>query len=279
MAERFRARVFIAGINPYVDVPARVSRAFAPHARGGRVRVECTLKGVSMQATLVPVKGGRHRLYLHGGMRAAAGVVVGDTVSFSLRASGDEVPVPADLARGLGSARAAFDALGAARRRELVRFIEAARTPALRERRIVETVDHLAGRAAEPARKAAVALDRPLWTCPKCGNSFVTRNMNHSCARHTLDDPFTGKPPAIRALFDRLRARVDACGPGVKLVAYRDRIAFMVKVRFAGAPDAQRARPAPLAHPPLRAPALPQDRDPVPQRPRLHAASHRSFTA
>ncbi len=38
----------------------------------------------------------------------------------------------------------------------------------------------------------------------------------------------------IRELFDRLRAMVGACGP-VKVVAYRDRVGFMVRVRFAGA--------------------------------------------
>ena len=25
---------------------------------------------------------------------------------------------------------------------------------------------------------------KPLWTCPKCGHSFVTRNIWHSCNRY-----------------------------------------------------------------------------------------------
>jgi hypothetical protein len=44
---------------------------------------------------------------------------------------------------------------------------------------------------------------------------------------------FAGRPRA-RELFESFRALVDACGPS-KLVAYRDRVSFMVRVRFAGA--------------------------------------------
>jgi hypothetical protein len=58
--------------------------------------------------------------------------------------------------------------------------------------------------------------------------------MNHSCARRELDDPFRGKPALIRELFDRFRATLDERGP-TTIVVYRDRVAFMVKVRFTGA--------------------------------------------
>jgi hypothetical protein len=57
--------------------------------------------------------------------------------------------------------------------------------------------------------------------------------MSHSCARHALADVFRGRPPLVRSLFDRFRAMVDARGPTTTIV-YRDRVAFMVKVRFAG---------------------------------------------
>ena len=38
------------------------------------------------------------------------------------------------------------------------------------------------------------AQDRPLWRCPECGHTFVTRNLWHSCGRYTLDPHFAGKP-------------------------------------------------------------------------------------
>jgi hypothetical protein len=57
--------------------------------------------------------------------------------------------------------------------------------------------------------------------------------MNHSCEKHSLDEPFREKPAEILRLFDAVRQIVEAIGP-VTLVPYRDRVAFMVRVRFAG---------------------------------------------
>jgi hypothetical protein len=235
----FTAVVRKTGVSPYVEVPAAVSRAFAAHARAGRIRTAGTLEGVSIRATLVPVAGGRHRLYVHGGMRSAAGVDVGDRVRLVLRPlAADQVTVPRDLAAALRStrrARSAFDALAASHRRSLVRFVDDARTVATRARRIERTVEHV----LDPSRPFTGRATREsasgrLWTCPRCGNAFVNRNQWHSCRRHDLDAPFAGKPPEIRALFDRFRDMVEACGP-VRLQPYRDHVAFMVRVRFAGA--------------------------------------------
>lgn len=245
VSRRFRGRIDQAGVNPYVDVPQRVSRAFAPWARGGRVRVAGTLNGVPVRATLVPVGQGRHRLYVNGGMRAAAGVGVGDLVSLVLRPTGpDEVELPADVAAALADVagvQEAFAALAPSHRRELLRYVDDARTPQTRTRRIGRLVDHALGRApaSAPTGTARRGLQRQLWTCPRCGNAFVTRNQYHSCARHEVDESFVGKPPGIRELFERFRAMVEACGP-VTVVAYRDRVGFMARVRFAGATPRRR---------------------------------------
>jgi len=85
-----------------------------------------------------------------------------------------------------------------------------------------------------PAAGVAPKARRPLWTCPDCGQRFVHRNAYHSCRRHELDDAFARRPPEVRALFDRFREMVEACGP-VTLVPYHDRVGFMVDVRFAQA--------------------------------------------
>lgn len=56
--------------------------------------------------------GGRHILYLNGGMRSAVGGGVGDTVSIELRATAkDEIVVPPDVADGLAAIPGAADAL------------------------------------------------------------------------------------------------------------------------------------------------------------------------
>jgi hypothetical protein len=247
---RFRAIVRRLGPNPYVDVPARVSRTFAPHARAGRIAVRGTLNAAPIRATLIPARRRRHRLFVNGGMRTAAGVSVGDTVSLALWPTPpDAVPLPPDLASALRrepGARAAFGALSAPHRLQLLRHINDPRTPATRRRRISDVIAHaLARRTPASGRRApasaheapprALALRRrPLWTCPRCGAEFVNRNQWHSCRRHRLADLFAGKPARIRELFDRFRALVEGCGPA-KTVVYKDRVGFMVRVRFAAA--------------------------------------------
>jgi hypothetical protein len=232
----FEARVLFQAPNSYVDVPARISRGFAAHARAGRIRVAGRLQDVEVRGTLIPVRGGGHRLFLNGGVRAAAGVGVGDLVKLDLRpVEPDRASVPDDVRLAFAAEQGGstvFEALGQSHLRELVRFTDDARSPAGRARRIARAVGQVMQREATRERRSRPNGDA--WTCPRCGNRFVTRNMNHSCERHDLDEPFTGKPAFVRELFDRLRGMVEAIGP-VTLVVYRDRVAFMVDVRFCGA--------------------------------------------
>jgi len=74
---------------------------------------------------------------------------------------------------------------------------------------------------------------RPLWRCPKCGKYYVTRNMWHTCARHTLAEHFAGRNPVLRSLFDGLVALLRPCGP-VSVMPGKTGIAFQQRVRFAG---------------------------------------------
>ena len=232
--QRFQARIGKQGPNPYVDVPEEVSLAFAHHSRGGRVSVEGRLNEASIRATLVPVGKGRHRLYVNGGIRAAAGVAVGDTVSFELLSTAHtNVSVPEDLADALDEvdgAREAFEAMSPSHRRELIRYVDDARTPSTRERRIGRSVDHALGKPPADRRPSG----RPMWNCPRCGNRFVNKNQYHSCKRYSLTDSFEGKPDKIRGLFDRFREIVEAQGP-VKMTPYSDAVGFMVRVRFGNA--------------------------------------------
>jgi hypothetical protein len=75
---------------------------------------------------------------------------------------------------------------------------------------------------------------RPLWTCPKCGHRFVTKNLWHSCGRHTLASHFAGADPVIRRTFNRWRELARSNGP-VTVYAQKSRIIFMVRLRFGGA--------------------------------------------
>jgi hypothetical protein len=75
---------------------------------------------------------------------------------------------------------------------------------------------------------------RPLWTCPKCGHRFVTRNIWHSCGRYRLADHFEGADPVVREMFNRFRAILKECGP-MTIYPQKTRITCQVRVRFANA--------------------------------------------
>src|SRR5215212_9783020 len=71
-----------------------------------------------------------------------------------------------------------------------------------------------------------------LWRCPECDRSFANRNQSHACGRHDLAHHFKGKPPEIRALFDRVVAAIRKIGP-VRVLPEKTRIAFQVRMSFA----------------------------------------------
>jgi hypothetical protein len=76
------------------------------------------------------------------------------------------------------------------------------------------------------------AIDRPLWRCKKCGRGFANRHQSHSCGTHDLAHHFRGKPPEIRALYDRVVRLVKSIGP-VRVLPEKTRIAFQVRMSFA----------------------------------------------
>jgi Domain of unknown function (DUF5655) len=75
--------------------------------------------------------------------------------------------------------------------------------------------------------------DKPLWTCPVCGQRYVTRNMPHSCQVVALDEFFAGAAPEQRELFERFVAAARESGT-VTVNATKSRIALQARMRFAG---------------------------------------------
>lgn len=72
-----------------------------------------------------------------------------------------------------------------------------------------------------------------LWECPRCGARLVTRNMWHGCGDYSVDGFFEGKPTRLRELYDALVSFIGSIGPFEQFPT-KSRIAFMVRVRFAG---------------------------------------------
>ena len=74
---------------------------------------------------------------------------------------------------------------------------------------------------------------RPLWTCPACGERFISANLWHSCGRHTYDRLFARSDPHVRRIFERLATLARRCGP-VHIYPQKTRVVFQVRIRFAG---------------------------------------------
>jgi hypothetical protein len=72
-----------------------------------------------------------------------------------------------------------------------------------------------------------------MWTCPACGVQLITRNLWHSCGRATLADWEARMGPRARALFERFRDMIAACGE-YSMGPAKTRIAFLAQIRFAG---------------------------------------------
>ena len=84
---------------------------------------------------------------------------------------------------------------------------------------------------------------RSLWRCPRCGQTFVSRNLPHSCQVVGLDAFFADAAPQLRELFDLFVAAAEANGP-VTLNATKSRVTLQVAFRFAAV---ERPRKAHLA--------------------------------
>jgi hypothetical protein len=137
----FTAKIYKVGINPLVDVPAKISREFD---RRGYVPVTAVLGGKSFAVNLVPAGGGRHRLCLNQPMRDAADRETGErvTIALTLDTVSRVLKTPADLARALrGKGQlASFEKLRPSHRKEIIRWVEQAKAAETRARRIVRVL-------------------------------------------------------------------------------------------------------------------------------------------
>ena len=141
-AHRFYATIAIIGINPYVEIPPDVSRAFGKRAN---IPIQGSLNGVPIQGTLVPVGGGRHRLYINGDMRKKTGTAVGDEIVLSLEFDErpHDLPVPTLFQAALDAnpeARASFERLPPSHRNEYLAYLNYLKTPEALERNVRKVI-------------------------------------------------------------------------------------------------------------------------------------------
>jgi hypothetical protein len=157
---RFRAVIALLGINPYVSVPAPHLRALLRTA--GRstspIPISVGINGATFRQNLVKYQGA-WRLYLNTPMRKAAQKDVGDRITLLVEFDAEPrvEPMPPALSAALAeheSAKATFDTLPPSRKKEILRYLNQAKTDATLQRNVAKVIRFLLGE--EPATLAAL---------------------------------------------------------------------------------------------------------------------------
>jgi hypothetical protein len=155
---RFRARMEISGINPYVRVRADQAARLKREWRGPMpVRVQVDGKpDPAWRINMMPVGDGDFLLYLHGSVRKASGTGVGDLVGVTLAfdddyRGGPAHPMPAWFGDELDrndAARRGWDSLPPSRQKEILRYFAALKSPEAQQRNLQRALHVLAGGGA-----------------------------------------------------------------------------------------------------------------------------------
>jgi hypothetical protein len=138
----FTARIERLGTLYCVVVPLLVSRAIG--ARGRVPVVARVARGGPFRATLLPSGGGRHRLFVNGEIRRAAGAKLGDRIFVAVRVDWKprEVALPDDLARSLREegVLASWQSMPPGKREHIIKWIDDAVHESTREKRVARAV-------------------------------------------------------------------------------------------------------------------------------------------
>jgi hypothetical protein len=153
---RFKARLFH---NPktaktsswtLLNVPKWVSRKLPSR---GMTKVEGTMNGHPFRAALQPNASGGYWLRVNKAMREGAGAETGDTVKLIILGPESKPAIPADLRAALTAfheAKTLWKDLTPIGRRDWIRWIDSARRPETRARRITRAVEWLSSGKRHP---------------------------------------------------------------------------------------------------------------------------------
>jgi hypothetical protein len=153
---RFRARIAIRGINPYVLVSAKRATCLRAEWRKPMpVRVQVNGKPkVPWRINMMPVGDGGFFLYLHAKVRGAAGADVGDVVDvvveFDDTYRGGPARLPAWFSSRLKLDRRAqqgWKQLPASRKKEIVRYLSSLKSEEAKQRNAQRALSVLGGAA------------------------------------------------------------------------------------------------------------------------------------
>lgn len=148
MKQSFRVELRpVAGVSSiHALVPAEVMAAFAPRKR---FPAKVTVNGYTFRTTVADMGDGP-MIGFNATVRKGAEIAAGDTVRLDVELDTEErtVTTPGDLLAAMTSAdRAQFDALSYTHRREYVQWIEDAKKPETRARRVSGTIEQIRAKA------------------------------------------------------------------------------------------------------------------------------------
>jgi hypothetical protein len=130
--------------------PANGAALAVPKAIGntllGMEKVEGTINDHPFRASLEWDPSGSCRLHVNDAMRNGAGARIGDAVRLAVLGPEPEPVVPADLRSAFAvskEAAALWNDLATLPRRDWIRWIESAKTPETRARRVTRTIEQL----------------------------------------------------------------------------------------------------------------------------------------
>ena len=155
---KVRAKIGIRGINPFVRLSAAQANALrSDWRRPMPVQIRFSSDADWFRTNAMPAGDGGFYLYLHGAMRAAAGVATGEVVAFEIAfdesyRSGPAHPTPPELSALLAAdapAKRRWEALIPSRRKEVLRYFAGLKSEAARQRNVLRLTRALRG---EPVR-------------------------------------------------------------------------------------------------------------------------------
>jgi hypothetical protein len=144
----------------HVYLPFDVYEAFGTRAR---LAVKGTINGFPFRSSIFPMGGGKFYMVVNREMREGAKVKAGDIAEFVMEKDDEPrtIATPPDLLKAISgrrSVKAVWDKLSYSHRKEYIGYIEEAKKPETRARRIAKTIETLAAMAnlkVEPAKKQA----------------------------------------------------------------------------------------------------------------------------
>ena len=152
---RFRGKIEINGINPYILVDAKRARKLKPGWRKP-LPVRIQINGqpeTPWRINMMPIGDGSFYLYLHEQVRKASGTGVGDVVEVEARfdeeyRGGPDHPMPAWFGDALDrdeGARRGWEALSPSRKKEILRYFDRLKSAEAKARNLETALQVLAG--------------------------------------------------------------------------------------------------------------------------------------